>query len=56
MAGPKRSMKSARRIVKSFEKVYGELAAPSPLLRGRSLSRGAISFDVTVEALKKAAK
>jgi diacylglycerol O-acyltransferase len=53
---PSGSVQSVRKIVKSLERVFGDLAQPSPLLRGRSLSRGAISFDVAVADLKKAAK
>lgn len=56
VTNPKGSVKSARKLVKSFEKVFGDLTEPSPLLRGRSLSRGAISFDVAVDALKKSGK
>lgn len=56
LTNPKGTVKSARKILKSLEKVFGDLAEPSPLLRRRSLSRGAISFDVTVDALKKAGR
>jgi diacylglycerol O-acyltransferase len=56
VGNPAGSVKAARKLIKSLERVFGELATPSPLLRGRSLSRGAISFDAGLVALKKAAK